>query len=82
VDPTESAVMGGAVVGWASGGGAVASVDGLVGAALPDRRRVRLAWTASTTTASAITRTASAISTVPRPIPDCTTAGGVAGTTV
>ena len=82
-DPTESAVMGGAVVGGTGGDdGPAASVDGVVGAACPDRRRVRPARTASTTTASAITRTASAISTVPRPIPDCTAAGGVAGTTV
>jgi hypothetical protein len=77
-DPTESAVAGGA------GGddGLAASVDGLVGAARPALRRVRPARTASTTTASAINRTATAISTVPRPIPDCTAAGGVAGTTV
>ena len=82
-DPTESAVMGGAVVGGTGGDdGLTATVAGLVGAASPDRRRVRLARTASTTTASAINRTVTAISTVPGPIPDCTAAGGVAGTTV
>lgn len=57
-------------------------VGGPVGAAWPDRRRVRPARTASTTTASAISRTARAIGTVPGPIPDWTAAGGVAGTTV
>ena len=77
-DPTESTVAGGAC----GDDGLTATVDGLVGAASPDRRRVRLARTASTTTASAINRTARAISTVPGPIPDCTAAGGVAGTTV
>ena len=71
-----------AVVGGAGDDGPAASVHGPVGAASPDRRRVCLARTASTTTASATNRTASAISTVPRPIPDCTKAGGVAGTTV
>ena len=78
-DPTESAVV---VTDVGGGVGLAASVDGLVGAARPDRRRVRPARTASTTTASAINRTATAISTVPGPIPDCTAAGGVAGTTV
>ena len=77
-DPTESAVTG-----RASGADVVAaSVAGLVGAGPPDSRRVRPTRTASTTTASAMNRTATAISTVPRPIPDCTAAGGVAGTTV
>src|SRR6476659_10196819 len=46
----------------------------------PGRRRVAL--TTSATTAIAINRTASAISTVPRPIGDCAAAGGVAGATV
>src|SRR5664279_3996831 len=77
-DPTESAVAGGA----AGDDGPAAAVDGPVGAASPDRRRVCLARTASTTTASATNRTATAISTVPGPIPDCTAAGGIAGTTV
>jgi len=36
----------------------------------------------SNTTTSAITSTNRAMATVPRPIPDCTAAGGVAGTTV
>jgi hypothetical protein len=38
--------------------------------------------TTSATTAIAINRTASAISTVLRPIEDCAAAGGVAGATV
>jgi hypothetical protein len=41
-----------------------------------------VALTTSATTAIAINRTASAISTVPRPIGDCAAAGGVAGATV
>ena len=59
-----------------------ASGAGAAGTGPPGGRRRRVLLTTSSTTTSAISSTARAMSTVPRPIPDCAAAGGVAGTTV
>ncbi len=81
---TGACVVGVWVVGvwvaavWVVGVGVVP----LTGTAVPERRRLRVPTTTSVSTATAISSTPSAISTVPRLISDWTAAGGVAGATV